>query len=166
MAPMALSCYGFFPMTKAVYRTNGNIGRTLGEDATSRRLVQTGAMYLMVIIPVYGVAMIGDAIVLNLIEFWTGNVVEIGSVQERNGTRVALEPAANGQEAVLKVSRDGILLSEQHVIKVSANAFEMRDASGTLNGRVLKTPTGGFQLANAEGQIIRTLSAADLETLR
>ena len=165
VAPMALSCYGHFPMTKAVYRTNGNIGRSIGEDATGHKLVQSVVMWVMVIVPVYGVAMIGDAVVLNLIEFWTGNVVEVGSVEEHNGNRVALQSTDGGREAVLTISRDGKLLSEQHVIKVSPTAFEMRDASGKLTGSILKTPAGGIQLANAQGQIIQTLAAVDLAAL-
>lgn len=166
LAPLSLSCYGHFPLTKAVYRTNGNIGRSVGEDATGHRLIQSVVMWIMIIVPVYEVCMIGDVLVTNLIEFWSGNVVQIGSVEERNGVRMALQPSADGREVMLTVSRNGKLLSEQRFIKTGANAFEIRDASGKLSGKVTRTDAGGIALADARGRIIRTLTATDLATLR
>ena len=88
MAPLALSCYGHFPLTRAVYRMNGDVGKSLGEDQTARKLVQSVVMWVLVIIPVYGVAIVADVVVLNLIEFWTGDTVDISAVQERDGLRL------------------------------------------------------------------------------
>ena len=153
MMPLALSCYGRFPLTHAIYRMNGNAGG---------KVVQTVVFWFLVIVPVYSVAMFADAIIMNLVEFWTGDGVEVSSVQERDGVRVALEPATDGREAVLTVSRDGQPLTVQHMVKVSATAFEMRSATGELTGTVLKTADGGIQLGDADGRIIRTLTAADL----
>jgi len=165
LAPMMLSCYGHFPLTHAVYRMNGDVGRSVGNDQTEHKLVQSVVFWVLWIIPVYWVAILADALVLNLIEFWTDDTVNISSVQERNGTRVALQSAAGGHEAVLTVSRNGKLLTEQHMVKVSATAFDMRDASGKLTGMILKTPEGGIQLTDAKGRIIRTLAAEDLAAL-
>ena len=165
MAPLTLSCFGSFPLTHAVYRLNGDVGNSVGRDQTGHKVVQTVVFWGLVIIPVYHVAMFADVVVLNLIEFWTADNIDIGSVQERDGTRVALTPADGGREAVLTVSRDGRLLAEQHVIKISDTAFEMRDASGKLTGTILKTPAGGIQLNDAQGRIIRTLAAGDLAAL-
>ena len=166
MAPLALSgCYGRFPLTKAVYRINGNVGDSIGGSGRGGQVVQSLVMWVMIIIPVYKVAMIVDVLVLNLIEFWTGNAIEVSSVQECDGIRVAFQSTADGREALLTVSRNEDLLTVQRVVKVSATAFEMRDASGKLNGMILKTPAGDIQLTDAQGRVIRTLAAADLAAL-
>ncbi len=165
LAPLMLSCYGRFPMTHAVYHMNNSIGRDIGESRTGDKLAKSVAFWVLVIIPVYEVAMVGDAIILNLVEFWTGDSVDIGSAQESDGVRVALQPTADRREAVLTVSHDDALITEQHVIKISSTAFEIRDVSGKLTGKVFKTSAGDIQLADAQGQIIRTLKALDLEAL-
>jgi hypothetical protein len=67
--------------------------------------------------------------------------------------------------ARLTISREGELLTEQHVVKVGADAFEMRDASGRLTGTMLKTPAGDIRLNDAQGRLVRTLAAEDLAAL-
>lgn len=163
--PFLTSCYGHFPLTRAIYRMNGEAAQGLGEDNTGRKLIQTVVMWVLVIVPVYGVGVFADVVILNLIEFWTDSPVQIGAVQEKDGTRVALEPSADGREAVLTVTKDGQLLAEQHVIKVSDTRFEMRDASGRLSGTMLKTSDGSIQLTDAQGHVVRTLSAQDLAAM-
>lgn len=165
LLPFLMSCYGHFPLTRAIYRMNGHAAQSLGEDNTGRKLIQTVVMWVLIIVPVYEVGTFADLVVLNLIEFWTNEPVQIGAVQERDGTRVALEPSADGHEAVLTVMKDGQLLAEQHVIKVSDTRFEMRDASGRLSGTILKTSDGGIQLTDAQGHVVRTLAAEDLAAL-
>jgi hypothetical protein len=165
LAPLALSCYGNFPLTKAIYNMNARAGGEIGEDRTQHNLVRSVVMWVLIIVPVYEVGMFADVVVLNLIEFWTGDKVQIGSVQEQDGTQVAFQPSPDGNEAVLTVSRDGRRLVEQHLVKISATTFEMRDASGNLTGTVVRTAEGGVQLADARGQVVQTLAAEDLAAL-
>lgn len=157
LAPLALNCYGHFPLTHAVYRINGKV---------ENKLLRSVVFWILVIIPVYKTAMFADAIVLNLIEFWTGASVDISSVQERDGVQVALQSSDDGRKAVLTISQDGKVLTEQHVVKVSDAVFEMRDASGKLTGKILKTTAGAIQLTDDQGRIIRTLTAEDLAAMR
>jgi hypothetical protein len=70
LAPMAGGCYGAFPLTHKVYEVNGEI--------TDEKLVHTLVMWAFLIIPVYSVATFVDAIVFNLIEFWTGETTDLG----------------------------------------------------------------------------------------
>lgn len=158
MAPLALSCYGNFPLTKAVYRMNAHAGDGAG-DKTGRKLVQSVVMWVLVIVPVYAVATFADAIVMNLIEFWSGEPVTISSAQTKDGVEVALKPGQNGNEALLTVKRDGKLLAEQHIVKTGEGRFEMRDARGAVTGRVFRTAAGEIQLADAQGRVMRTLPA-------
>jgi len=120
MAPLTLSgCFGHFPMTRAVYNGNQNVYSSVEGDNTQRKLAQSTVMW--VFIPIYAGAAVGDMVVFNLIEFWTGAKTDVSYSDEANGTKVALSPAKEGREAVLRVSRDGKPLTEQDVVKGSAN---------------------------------------------
>jgi hypothetical protein len=88
MAPLALSgCFGGFPMTKAVYHGNRNVYSSVEGDRTQRKLAQSVVMW--VFIPVYAGAAVGDMVVFNLIEFWTGSRTDVSYNHEENGTNVA-----------------------------------------------------------------------------
>jgi hypothetical protein len=66
----ASGCYGGFQLTKALYKFNGEV--KLGEDPKANRVAQSAVMILLVIIPVYQLAALADAVIINSIEFWTG----------------------------------------------------------------------------------------------
>lgn len=165
LAPLAVNCFGQFPLTRAIYQMNRRAGADLGEDQTQHRMVQSVLMWVLVIIPVYNVGMLADVVALNLIEFWTGDPVVIGSTREDGGIQVSLTPSMSGVGAMLKVSENGTVLMEQHVVKVSDTVFEMRDSSGNLMGKAIKTSTGDIQLTNALGLTVETLAAEDLVAL-
>jgi hypothetical protein len=57
-------CYGSFALTKKVYEFNGSMGN---------KFVNEAVFLAFCIIPVYEVSAFVDAIVLNLVEFWTGS---------------------------------------------------------------------------------------------
>jgi len=57
-------CFGNFSLTKKLYQFNGSLGNNF---------VNTIVMWAMYIVPVYGIAIFVDAVILNLIEFWTGS---------------------------------------------------------------------------------------------
>lgn len=86
-AAALLGCYGTFPLTRLVYRVNGSIG---GSGSPAGRLVQTAVFWLFVIFPVYGFASLGDAVIMNVIEFWSGQPIATSWVNEQNGARLAL----------------------------------------------------------------------------
>ena len=58
------SCYGPFKLTHSLYDWNGTVG-----DKWANSLV----FFALNVIPVYGIAVTVDAVVLNTIEFWTGD---------------------------------------------------------------------------------------------
>lgn len=78
-------CYGSFNLTRKVYAFNG----TLGD-----KWINSLATWVLIIIPVYGLAGLADFAVLNTIEFWTGtNPValnpgekDVQVVQSQDGT--------------------------------------------------------------------------------
>ncbi|MCX7044080.1 MAG: DUF3332 family protein [Candidatus Sumerlaeota bacterium] len=160
-----MACYGRFPMTRAVYRFNGEVG----DDFHNRKngdITKQAVFWAFVIIPVYCVAAIGDAIVLNLIEFWSESSLQVAS-QEclGDGTVVTLSPLPDGHEAELAVSKDGRVLAAYRLIRVSKGVCELRDAEGRLLGTTIRSADGDLVLADAQGKTVSTLKAADLAML-
>ncbi len=66
----ASGCYGGFPLTKALYKFNGEI-KINGNESTNR-VAQSVVMVVLVIVPIYQLAALADALIVNSIEFWTG----------------------------------------------------------------------------------------------
>jgi len=60
---LTVSCYGPFNATRRVHEWNGEVGNTW---------VNEGVFLAFVILPVYGFASLGDALIFNTIEFWGG----------------------------------------------------------------------------------------------
>jgi hypothetical protein len=58
-----VGCYGSFSLTKKVYKFNGSVGN---------KFIQSGLLWVFLIIPVYSATTFIDIVVLNFIEFWTG----------------------------------------------------------------------------------------------
>ncbi len=67
---VASGCYGGFTLTKALYKFNGEI--KVDGSAAANRVAQSVVMVILVIVPVYQLAAIADAVILNSIEFWSG----------------------------------------------------------------------------------------------
>lgn len=67
---LASGCYGGFNLTRSFYKWNGNIQAS--KDKQANTVVKSLVMVVLVIVPVYGLATLADALVVNSIEFWTG----------------------------------------------------------------------------------------------
>jgi hypothetical protein len=65
MASMTSSCLGGFNLTKKLYTWNDSV--------SSNKFVNNLIFWAFVIIPVYGVTLILDGIIFNVIEFWGGS---------------------------------------------------------------------------------------------
>jgi hypothetical protein len=133
-------CFGAFPLTN--------------------KIIKSVTFWVLVIVPIYEVGMLADAIIFNLVEFWTGDqLLSVGPTVDSNGNLVSLTPASDGREAVLTVSRGGKVLAQESFVKVSDSTFEVRDAQGNLDGKVLKAPDGTISLTDRNGTVLRTLPA-------
>ena len=63
LGSMTSACYGPFNLTRNIWHWNGSIENKWGRE---------GVFLVLAIIPVYGICMLGDAIIFNSIEFWGG----------------------------------------------------------------------------------------------
>ena len=93
--PVALSgCFGRFELTRKVYKFN--------KEVSPDKWIQWLAFLLITIVPIYGVAVLFDAVVANSVEFWTGkNPVTADMQRTFHGE--------NGEVAVVTYRTDGIM---------------------------------------------------------
>lgn len=152
-AALLQGCFGSFSLTRTIYHANNNVYASVPGDATQRKIAQSAVMWLF--IPVYAGAGIADAAVFNVIEFWTGNRTEISQLQQNIGkTTVALEPSVDGREAVMTVTQDGRVISQDRLVKISETALEVRDMKGHVRGVIVKGEDGHMRFHDLKGHIL------------
>lgn len=157
MSPVFTGCYGYFPLTKAVYRYNGEV--------TYHKVLRSLLFWGLVIIPVYGVSMLADALIFNLIEYWTGNVLHVSVDTSDEDSKITLRPLDDGKGAELVVLRDNEMVSQLKFIKVSDTTFEVYDDNNKLSGMVIQTPEGDLQFTDIQGKLIQTIKAEEIKSL-
>ena len=69
LGSMTSACYGPFNLTRNIWHWNGSIENKWGRE---------GMYLVLTIVPVYGICVLGDALIFNSIEFWGGkNPIEL-----------------------------------------------------------------------------------------
>lgn len=164
LMPLALSCYGTFPLTRAVYRANGNVYGSVEGDRTQRKLAQSAVFWLFA--PVYLGAGLGDAFVLNVIEFWTGKTTEVSMKKELDGTTVTLASSKNGNEAWLTVSQGGKILGQERFIRIDDSTVEVRDQHNHVVGKIRQQDDGSLNMTDKSGEAIQVISPQELKSIQ
>lgn len=156
VVPLVAGCYGPFPLTRAVYQANGSIGNDV---------VRQVVFWVFVILPVYSVSTLADALVLNVVDFWVGETVGVSAITDESGNALVVEP--DGPErAVLTVRREDGQPVRLRLERVSDRLCEVRDAEGRLLGRAARTADGGLRLTDAKCRSVVTLTARELARAR
>lgn len=109
-AMMLTGCTGPFELTKAVHKW-----QTGFEDKWMDEVAFLGC----IILPVYGLASLGDAIILNSVEFWTGENPMMAEVQNKDASAVMTKTddgririEADGQTCFLERTQDGVIAED------------------------------------------------------
>lgn len=100
-------CYGPFRLTKNLHEWNSTVGD---------KFINALVFFAFIVIPVYEVAVLVDGIVLNTIEFWTGD------------NPVAMK---DGDKDVQIVKKDG----KKYRITATKNKFHIEQLQGPDKGR-------------------------------
>ncbi|HVG61003.1 MAG TPA: DUF3332 family protein, partial [Hyalangium sp.] len=58
-------CFGKFALTRAIWEFNNNV--------SPNKFIKWLVFLVLVVVPVYGIGTLVDALVINSIEFWTGS---------------------------------------------------------------------------------------------
>jgi len=145
-----VGCFGNFSLTRQVYELNRNI-----DNAFVRSIV----MWAMMIIPVYGIAAWIDVVILNLIEFWTGD----NPLAMNEGETQTQFIAHEGIEYEVTASKNRFDITEvSNPENTFALVFDVEDNSWSLHkdGNELKiTQQDGneLKLFNFDGNIFATM---------
>ncbi len=168
-------CFGSFPLTNIIYDWNGGFG-----SKWVRWLIFLG----LIIIPVYEIALIVDALILNTIEFWTGgggggggggssesstpSSVPSGGGSKRkrkssdlgNGHRVAIESTENPDVFLLEHHVDGKLVRTLYLQRVGEHELRLFDDQHRLVAITRSNGQGGVELRDGRMALVAGLDQA------
>lgn len=172
-ALLASGCYGSFNLTRQVYHWNSQVG-----DKWPREF-----MFLVLTwVPVYGIAGLGDAVVFNSIEFWSGkNPVEAPKtaaapqikhlVRGTDEIILAYSPISEAGALFIDQYREGRPAASLHIhrhggmtVGSDTEGHVMLTAQTLADGGILIRDGSGKQMANySADQVNELLGAAGSE---
>ncbi len=164
LLPMFMGCYGPFPLTKHVYKING--------DVSEDKWVQSLVMWAFGIVQVYSVATFGDLIVCNLVEFWTGKrLVEppasakASDALEQTDANASLRIGPEGNTATLRVRTPSGQFKEVRFVRVNDTTCEIRGVNDALIGSVVRSEDGTLLFHDDTGRVVTHCSPEEVGKL-
>ena len=158
------ACFGKFALVRKIYGFNESVG-----DKWLRSLLT----FALVVIPVYLVATFFDYVILNVIEFWTGNnpaaALAPGETREKlastpDGTRVKMVISDGGRQLRVEVTPIGEPPLVMDLRRTEAGA-ELRDGTGVLQSALTVTETGGVEVRDGAGRLLLEEQPQQLDAL-
>lgn len=143
---LTTSCYGPFNATRRLHAWNG--------DVSHEKWVQEGVFLLLNIVPVYGLWMLGDVLIFNSIEFWTGDnpvdppMAQLRAVDGDGNQYPVTREWYEGRPALglTVVGDDGATTQIVVAQDEDGRAFVV-DRDGDVLGRALRDADGGLVAA-------------------
>ncbi len=157
LVALSAGCFGKFQLTRKVYDINKSV-----DD----KYVRSAVTWVFLIIPIYEIAALADAVVFNVIEFWTGDnpasSEPAAKVYERGDTRAFLSLSRDGSATTAVIDRyeAGILVS---TLRIRDDGLGSVTAVETASGRKVREVSA---VAAADGSVdvtVRTASGTDSE---
>ena len=129
-------CYGSFTLTKKLYNWNGTLGN---------KWVKSIVFFVFNVVPAYPLCGFIDAVVLNLVEFWTGSNPMAAAQTHMDksyadGTRVQADRLPDGRLSVHMTLPSGETRS--WVMSHDADGISVSDVQGNWMGKVAQTDKG------------------------
>ncbi|MCC5876125.1 MAG: DUF3332 family protein [Candidatus Sumerlaeia bacterium] len=152
-----VGCYGRFPLTNAIYKWNGEV--------TQNGFVNSIIMVILgFFLPVYGLAIWIDALILNSIEYWKGEEINVAKTyQQPDGTTVVLAPGSHKDEATLTVfSANGDVLEQRTFLRQGDGTTQVLDADSKIVAVVHPTEEGGFTFTDQAGLELGELTSTQI----
>jgi hypothetical protein len=144
-------CFGKFSLTRAMWDFNKNI--------SGNKFVQWAVFLVMVIVPVYGIGTLVDALIINSIEFWTGEnpiasadgsdgntrVVRLGAGEQ---LRLSREPGSDVMK--VEMEREGQPTTVRYFEPLN-DGMVVRDEAGALLIQAREQVDGAVTVTDAAG---------------
>ena len=152
---LASGCYGPFNLTRRLHHWNGQVGGRWANEVT---------FLVFSWLQVYSLATLGDALIFNSIEFWTGNN-PITPPATADAPRVSTKTLAQGHQKVILQRVDSVDGRRMQVQIFEGDrlarefSFEagvdqptvMKDGTGQVLGSAQTLPDGTLVLSDARG---------------
>ncbi|MBN1203914.1 MAG: DUF3332 domain-containing protein [Myxococcaceae bacterium] len=144
-------CFGRFALTRAMWDFNKNV--------SGNKFVQWAVFLVMVIVPVYGIGTLVDALVINSIEFWTGQnpVSSAGTpggdtrvVRLGPGETLRLSREADSGVMKLELEREGQAPMVRYFEPLE-DGLVVRDEGGAMLLQAREQDSGGVRVTDAAG---------------
>lgn len=148
MAVMSVGCYGSFNLTKKVYNWNGSLGN---------KWVVELVFLACYVVPVYSIAGFIDVVILNTIEFWTGNNPMASTIKSDDGTNVSF----NAETKQVEISYAG----KSFVIAHEDGKSVVKDAEGNVLAYAVKNDDGSMNLLDAKGNVLNSFSSNEVNNM-
>lgn len=149
-------CFGKFGATNALY--DWNVG--VSDNKWLRWLV----FLVLVIVPVYGLFILADALVINTIEFFSGNnPVGGGHVKLENGHTLASTRTSDPNVIRHEHRKDGKLVQVVYVRRVDEDEMQLCDEAGRILARARLLANGAVELYDAHGKRVHTVTRKEQE---
>jgi hypothetical protein len=149
-------CTGSFALTKKVYKFHHQ-----QKDKWMDELVFLGC----VILPVYGLATMGDAIIFNTAEFWTGkNPIQEANANKTltNGDLQVLVSYSNKDDTVKIVSLKSLKPGMEFVVKRTTTGVSAEDRDGKVLFTSVTRGDGGISVYDGNKILVRHFSPMEI----
>ena len=148
-------CHGPFNLTRRLHRWNGQVGGRWANEVV---------FLCFIWLPVYSLATLGDGLIFNSIEFWTGNnpitppTAEAPHAMTKTiaqGTQKAVlerTDSKDGRQMTVKLYDGNRLMNEFSLEARVDQPTVFKDSAGTVMGQAQTLPDGTLVLLDASGK--------------
>jgi hypothetical protein len=136
---MGSGCMGSFALTKGLYHFNDTI--------TGNKIVNNVIFWALAILPVYELAVLGDVVILNTIEFWTGAKLLGDAAAADSDQRVVVNEHSDGSLTLTGGDRvvEFVPAGDHRVVVV---------VDGLVVGSAVRQADGSVVASRADGDVV------------
>jgi hypothetical protein len=160
IAIAAVGCTGTFKLTRQVYDF---------QTKPADKWVDEVLFLALVIVPVYEVATVVDAVVFNSIEFWTGkNPMTTGTqgtnntIAQNGNSKMSMKYDAKSQDIEVKSLDTG----KSFVLARTDSGVVAKDKEGNVLFTSVKDSSGGVTVFDADNNPVRHFSPQEVQNER
>lgn len=141
----ATGCWGSFNLTGKVYDWNGHF---------DSKWVSWLIFLVFIILPVYGILLFVDALIINTIEFYSGKNPVQRTADLGGGRTLVLTPTDRAEVVHVEISRHEKVLRAFYIEKTSDEEFRLLDAKGRQLAHAKGELGGVARLRDRDGSVV------------